>query len=58
MTRQERAEERRRKAARFQREREREAQLSALRSIRDDRDAAPGERLEAVKLLLELEREG
>ena len=58
MTRQERAEERRRKAMQFQREREREAQLSALRSIRDDRDAAPGERLEAVKLLLELEREG
>ena len=37
---------------------EREAQLRALRKIRDDPNAAPGERLEAIKLLLELEQNG
>ena len=31
------------------------AQADALRQIRDDPQATPGERLEAVKLLLELE---
>ena len=36
----------------------REAQLRALRKIRDDPNAAPGERLEAIKLLLELEQNG
>ena len=34
---------------------ERAAQIEALRQIRDDPQATPGERLEAVKLLLELE---
>lgn len=36
--------------------REREAQISALRQIRDSQEAAPEVRLEAVKLLLELEQ--
>lgn len=35
---------------------EREANLAALRQIRDNPQATPGERLEAVKLLLELEK--
>ncbi len=35
---------------------EREAQLAALRQIRDNPQATPGERLEAVKLLMELDR--
>ena len=48
-------EERRQRAERARLEREREAQIEALRQIRDDPQAAPGERLEAVKLLLELE---
>lgn len=39
-------------------EREREAQLDALRQIRDNPQATPGERLEAVKLLMELSKEG
>lgn len=44
---------------RHERERtEHAAQLAALRSIRDDPKATPGERLEAVKLLLELEKKG
>lgn len=34
------------------------AQLAALRQIRDDPNTTPGERLEAVKLLLELEKQG
>ena len=34
------------------------AQAAALRQIRDNPDATPGERLEAVKLLLELEKQG
>ena len=37
---------------------ERAAQLAALRQIRDDPNTTPGERLEAVKLLLELEKQG
>lgn len=37
------------------REREKEAQIKALRQIRDNPQATPGERLEAVKLLLKLE---
>ena len=48
-------EERRQRAERARLEREREAQIEALRQIRDDPQAMPGERLEAVKLLLELE---
>ena len=49
-------EERRQRAERARLEREREAQIEALRQIRDDPQATPGERLEAVKLLLELEK--
>lgn len=37
---------------------EKEAQLEALRQIRNNPQAAPRERLEAVKLLLALERQG
>ena len=37
------------------REREKEAQVGALRPTRDNPQATPGERLEAVKLLLKLE---
>lgn len=48
-------EERRQRAEKFHQEREREAQLDALRQIRDNPQATPGERLEAVKLLMELE---
>lgn len=36
---------------------EREAQAAALRQIRDDPNATPGERLEAVKLLMELQEQ-
>ena len=44
---------------RHERERaEHATQLAALRSIRDDPKATPGDRLEAVKLLLELEKKG
>ena len=44
---------------RHERERtEHAAQLAALRSIRDDPKTTPGERLEAVKLLLEMENKG
>ena len=49
------AAQRRQRAERARLEREREAQIEALRQIRDDPQATPGERLEAVKLLLELE---
>lgn len=38
--------------------REREAQLSALRQIRDNPDATPGDRLEAIKMLLDMEGGG
>ena len=48
-------EERRQRTERAHLEREREAQIEALRQIRDDPQATPGARLEAVKLLLELE---
>lgn len=48
-------EERRQRTERAHLEREREAQIEALRQIRDDPQATPGVRLEAVKLLLELE---
>lgn len=51
-------EERRQRAEKFRQEREREAQLAALRQIRDNPQATTGERLEAVKLIMELkERE-
>lgn len=48
-------EERRQRAERARLEREREAQIEALRQIRDDPQATPGERLEAVKLLIEID---
>ena len=51
-------EERRQRAKKGHQERDREAQLAALRQIRDDPNTTPGERLEAVKLLLELEKQG
>lgn len=51
-------EERRQRAEKFRQEREREAQLDALRQIRENPQATTGERLEAVKLIMELkERE-
>lgn len=50
--------ERRQRVEKARQEREREAQASALRQIRDNPQATPGERLEAVKLLLlELSKE-
>lgn len=49
--------ERRQRAEKARQEREREAQAAALRQIRDNPQATPGERLEAVKLLLELSEE-
>lgn len=39
-----------------QREHERRSQIKALQEIRDNHNAAPGERLEAIKLLMELEK--
>lgn len=50
-------EERRQRVEKARQELEREAQASALRQIRDNPQATPGERLEAVKLLLELSKE-
>lgn len=47
--------ERRQRAEKARQEREKEAQLDALRQIRDNSQATPGEHLEAVKLLMELE---
>lgn len=44
-------------ANRVREKREQEAQIAALRQIRDSHDATPGERLEAVKLLMELNEE-
>lgn len=41
-------------ANRIREKREQEAQLAALRQIRDNPNATPGERLDAVKLLIEL----
>ena len=38
------------------REREKEAQIEALRQIRDNPDATPGERLEAIKMLEDMKR--
>lgn len=49
-------EERRQRAEQVHQEREKEAQLAVLRQIRDNPQATPGERLEAVKLLMELDR--
>lgn len=47
-------EERRQRAERAHLEREREAQIEALRQIRDDLRATPETRLEAVKMIEEL----
>lgn len=49
--------ERRQRAEEAHQEREREAQAAALLQIRDDPNATPGERLEAVKLLMELQEQ-
>lgn len=51
-------EERRQMAEKARQKREREAQLSALRQIRDNPDATPGDRLEAIKMLLDMEGGG
>lgn len=48
--------ERSQRAEKAHQEREQEAQIEALRQIRDNPQATPGERLEAVKLLMELDR--
>lgn len=37
---------------------ERAAQISALRLVRDDPSSTPAERMQAVELLVELERKG
>ena len=47
-----------RKERRLKREREKSAQVEALRQIRDNPKTAPEARLEAVKLLLEMESKG
>lgn len=49
-------EERRQRAEEAHQEREREAQLNALRQIRDNPQAAPGERLEAIKMLEDMKK--
>lgn len=53
---------RRNKAARqelrMKEEREVRAQIEALRKVRDDPNTTPGERLEAVKLLLDFVKRG
>ena len=48
-------EERRQRIEKAHQELEKEAQLTALRQIRDDPNATPEARLEAVKLLMEME---
>lgn len=50
-------EEHRQRMEKARQEYEREAQLNALRQIRDNPQATPGERLEAVKLLMELQEQ-
>lgn len=50
-------EERRQRVEKAHQEREREAQIAALYQIRDNPQATPGERLEAVKLLMKLGRQ-
>ena len=51
-------EERRQRAEALRQDREREATLAALRQIRDNPQATPGERLEAIKMLLDMEGGG
>ena len=47
-----------RKERREREQAERVAQVAALRHVRDHSDSTPEQKLEAVKLLVELEREG
>lgn len=47
--------ERRQRVEKARQEREREAQASALRQIRDNPQDTPGERLEAIKMLMEIQ---
>lgn len=47
-----------RRERQLKREREKSAQVEALRQIRDNPKATPEARLEAVKLLLEMESKG
>ena len=47
--------ERRQRTEKAHQNREREANLAALRQIRDDPKAAPKERLEATRLISDLE---
>lgn len=47
-----------RREQRLKREQEEAAQVEALRQIRDNPKTTPEARLEAVKLLLELEKKG
>lgn len=49
-------EERRQRAEKARQEHEREAQLRALRQIRDSQEATPGERLEAIKMLEDMKK--
>lgn len=49
-------EKRRQRAEKAQQELEREAQLAALRQIRDNPEATTGERLEAVKMLEDMKK--
>ena len=48
--------ERRQRAEEARQDREREANLAALRQIRDNPNATPGERLEAIKMLEDLKK--
>ena len=49
-------EERRQRAEKARQNREREANLAALRQIRDNPQATPGERLEAIKMLEDMKK--
>lgn len=49
-------EERRQRMEKARQEHEREAQLRALRQIRDNPNATPGERLEAIKMLEDMKK--
>ena len=49
-------EERRQRTEKARQNRERDATLAALRQIRDNPNATPGERLEAIKMLEDMKR--
>ena len=49
-------EERRQRAEKARQNREREANLATLRQIRDNPQATPGERLEAIKMLEDMKK--